>query len=357
MKRVAVILAVHEPDLRLLRLQIASVLAQEDVEIDLVVTPDGSQAAFRPADLSETHGARLHVLAHAEPIGIYRNFGRGLEAALGLSRAEYFAFSDQDDVWAADKLRRLTQLADETGAVLAYSDSAVIDGEGAMIAPSLKALEARRLMPDRESLAVANSISGMSMVFRRSLAVAAVPFPPEGQGLFLHDWWMASLAVSLGELAHCADPLVQYRAHSANAIGPRTGHGGRSNRPPSSRARQLEVRLTLNRCLKVRLAREGRQLPVDVTDTAHPKLQFGLILARVLWRALRAGDPGMIKAARRLALALILAMPRQHATTPEPAAREHFVAWESTPSQQFFPPSSRRYRVRPGVSTASARLS
>ena len=74
----------------------------------------------------------------------------------------------------------------------------------------------------------------------------------------------------------------------------------------SSRARQLEVRLTLNRCLKVRLAREGRQLPVDVTDTAHPKLQFGLILARVLWRALRAGDPGMIKAARRLAVALTL---------------------------------------------------
>jgi hypothetical protein len=146
----------------------------------------------------------------------------------------------------------------------------------------------------------------MTMVFRRSLGLAAVPFPDAGEGHFLHDWWIAGLAASLGGLAGCSDALVRHRAHGRNVIGPLRNAAAEPGWVRRSRARQLAARTVLSRCLMARLARQGRAAPPQLIAHADPGPRLALSLARVFWRALRARDRGMARASRRLAEAVAL---------------------------------------------------
>jgi glycosyltransferase involved in cell wall biosynthesis len=78
---------------------LASVLAQRDVAIEVVVVDDGSREA-RDAAAIAGGDPRVRVLRHATPEGVAAARNAGLAAA----RARWVAFTDDDDLWAPDKL-------------------------------------------------------------------------------------------------------------------------------------------------------------------------------------------------------------------------------------------------------------
>ena len=88
---------------RFLREAIASILAQDDADWELIIVDDGSSDATA-AIIAEAMAAdvRIRTACHPE----HANMGMSASRNLGIAeaRGHYVAFLDADDVWMADKL-------------------------------------------------------------------------------------------------------------------------------------------------------------------------------------------------------------------------------------------------------------
>ncbi len=184
--------------------QIASVLAQRDVNLEVVVCDDGStdDTCARVQAWAE-RDARLRLRRNARRLGFSANFAQ----AMVHCRGEFIAPCDQDDRWHADKLALLLGHIGE--ASLCYCDSALVDEQGRPLGQRLSdrtgMYSGRGVLP----LCFWNSVSGHAMLFRRALLDKAWPFPADG----FHDWWLAAAAASQDGVRYLAQPLVDYRQH------------------------------------------------------------------------------------------------------------------------------------------------
>jgi glycosyltransferase involved in cell wall biosynthesis len=136
-------------------------------------------------------------------------------------RADYYAFSDQDDIWEPDKLERaLNWLANVPPTLpgLYCSRTRLIDESGRAIGHS--PLFAKP--PSFANALVQNIAGGNTMVFneaaRQLLKAGGIADVPS------HDWWLY-LLVSGVEGALLYDPYcsVRYRCHPNNVIGSNLG--------------------------------------------------------------------------------------------------------------------------------------
>ncbi len=136
-------------------------------------------------------------------------------------KADYYAFSDQDDIWEPDKLARaLDWLTKVPASVpgLYCSRTRLIDESGLSIGFS-PLFEER---PGFANALVQNIAGGNTMVFNEAArqlvkagGIVDVPF---------HDWWLYML-VSGVEGAVFYDPYcsVRYRCHRTNLVGSNLG--------------------------------------------------------------------------------------------------------------------------------------
>ncbi len=277
---ISVALCVHNGE-RFLREQLDSVLAQRDVELEIVAlddaSSDGSGTILREYAARDT---RMRCFRNEENLGPSRSF----ERAMSLCRGDFIAPCDQDDVWEAEKLAVL--LAAIGNADLAYCDSEYVDDAGAFTGKRVS--EDVQMMSGREPLRFlfSNSVSGHATILRRELFEAARPFP---QGAF-HDWWLALVAAARGGVVYVDRPLVRFRRHlSAFST---LGLDRKGQRPPTRNRRWLQER----RNLMVALARS------DLRGRAHAQRlceAFDLVATRhrmwPLWKELwqvRAAVPG-----------------------------------------------------------------
>ena len=144
-------------------------------------------------------------------------------------KADYYAFSDQDDIWEPDKLTRaLAWLATVPPGVPAVygSRTSLIDLEGQTIGVS----PLFRKPPAFANALVQNIAGGNTMVFNepaRQLLIkagGAVDVPS-------HDWWLYLLATAGGGTVRydtwCS---VRYRRHERNLVGLNIGIAPRIHR-------------------------------------------------------------------------------------------------------------------------------
>jgi glycosyltransferase involved in cell wall biosynthesis len=183
-------------------LALESVLAQEDVELEVIVVDDGSLAEpFHPVD-----DPRVQVLRHERSEGVARARDRGLEAAT----RPWIAFLDDDDLWGPDHLRRtLASAAD--GEQWAYAAQLVID-------PDSRPRYIRAAPPAagmREQLLRMNAIGTPSSVIARTdLVRACGSFDSAFSVLADWDLWFRLLDGSAPGRSGVA--TVAYRRHPGN---------------------------------------------------------------------------------------------------------------------------------------------
>ncbi len=112
---------------------IASVLRQEDVDVDVIVVDDGSDDGT--AEFVAHHSdQRVHLVRHEESQGV----SRARNAGLARVTSPWVSFLDDDDIWSPHKLRRqlaaLQESADDRGCPgWAVSAAAVIDENGRVL--------------------------------------------------------------------------------------------------------------------------------------------------------------------------------------------------------------------------------
>jgi glycosyltransferase involved in cell wall biosynthesis len=136
--------------------------------------------------------------------------------------SDYFAYSDQDDIWEPDKLSRATDwlqtIPPQTPAMFC-SRTRLIDEEGRECGYS----SLFRRKPSFRNALVQSIAGGNTVVFneatRRLLmaCTSSVQVPS-------HDWWTYLLTTAAGGVV-CYDPvpLVRYRVHPANVVGSNVG--------------------------------------------------------------------------------------------------------------------------------------
>ena len=231
MRKVFVVMALFQPDRRFLAEQTRSVLCQSHANLELVIVPDGPDAELE-TELARLEDARIRLCPQTEHVGIYRNFLRGLSIALSHSTSDQdlFAYCDQDDVWAEDKLARQCDAMAGRNVTMCYGDAGVVDSDGRDAHVSLFKLERRAAHRNLDELLIVNDVTGATMVFTEAVARIASQGPDGCGGSFLHDWWTALVAASLGRTVFLPEPLASYRRHEGNVIGPKTSDEARSGR-------------------------------------------------------------------------------------------------------------------------------
>jgi glycosyltransferase involved in cell wall biosynthesis len=205
---------------------IDSVLAEHEVDLEVVVVDDGSTDASRErlAAYREDPRVRIHL---QENRGAHAALNRGLELADG----EFIFILNSDDAFDPRRISKLVQrLEKNRGASLAATWIEIVDADNARLGikqawntlppwpaptagPFLSALGDPRLaLLETNWVSTTSNIAFPAALFREH----DLRFAPLR---YAHDWDFILSACHLGTVELVEEPLVQYRVHGANTIG------------------------------------------------------------------------------------------------------------------------------------------
>jgi glycosyltransferase involved in cell wall biosynthesis len=211
--------------------QLRSFADQQHRNWSLIVSDDGSRDGTRDVieRFATDHPQRV-VIRNGPERGVCANF-----LSLANDRtidADYFAFSDQDDIWHADKLARalawLAEAPDGTPALYCgRTELMTVDGQSYGLSPLF------RRPPAFRNALVQNLAGGNTMVFNR--AAKKLLEAAGAHEVVLHDWWLYQLASAAGgTIRYDPRPSLKYRQHRDNLVG--SNHGWR---PRLARVRMM----------------------------------------------------------------------------------------------------------------------
>lgn len=228
-REIAVLLPTYN-GARFLPEQLASLFAQENVHIHILLRDDASEddtVAIARTFASQNASSSCTMQVHTGPrLGVVGNVSALLELAEH-ENAPYFALADQDDVWHPNKLttqlEAMHELENRLGAdvpLLVCSDARCVDASGAEVSPSF--LKTLGIPPSwglnlRQAL-VKSWALGCSCLGNAALRKMAAPLPPRDE-IFMHDWWLLLVAQSFGGVSCIRHPLLDYRQHEDNVMG------------------------------------------------------------------------------------------------------------------------------------------
>ena len=215
---------------RFLSEQLASLFAQENVRIRILLRDDASEddtVAIARTFASQNASSSCSIQVHTGPrLGVVGNVSTLLELAEH-ETTPYFALADQDDIWHPSKLttqlEAMYELENRFGSdvpLLVCSDARCVDAKGAEVSPSF--LKTLGIPPSwghnlRQAL-VKSWALGCSCIGNAALRRMAAPLPPRDD-IFMHDWWLLLVAQCFGGVSCLRQPLLDYRQHEGNVVG------------------------------------------------------------------------------------------------------------------------------------------
>lgn len=203
-----------------LREQVDSILIQEGVDVHLLVRDDGSKDDTIVL-LEEYSSSHVNVeIIKGENVGFVKSFTKLVVLAQSHKDIDYYAFSDQDDVWFPEKLKiaceRLSCMCKDVPSLIT-TNSYIVDEKLNQIKkfheePPYRTIPNVMIFPTEQ---------GCSMVFNGSAVEMFCQYPPQNN--VPHDRWMHMMCNFMGQSYYEHTPQFYYRLHNNNAIGLKTG--------------------------------------------------------------------------------------------------------------------------------------
>lgn len=203
--------------------QLESLAAQSRPPNELIVCDDGS--SDKTCEIAKEFARRakfpVRLITNDKNLGTTKNF----EKAVRLCQGPIIALADQDDIWYARKLDQIENAFETSPSLLAvFSDADLIDeyskplGHGLWSALAFTRKEQRQFARGKELDVLIRHpvVTGATMAFRKEFFGLATPLPPDET----HDRWLAFLLAARGRIELIPQPLIQYRRHSRQQIGP-----------------------------------------------------------------------------------------------------------------------------------------
>lgn len=225
--KVAVVMSTYNGE-KFLSEQIDSILAQEDVEVDLFIRDDGSHdstlAIIR--EYCKKNASVSFLEDGLSNLGPGESFMLLLSGVFDGSRGvyEFYAFADQDDVWLSNKLSAAIEYLGEGHDPSLYCSNQYLYTlqNGVSSIRNMKF----STTPDLSLFGhlTKNELSGCTMVMNRELVslIAGVELPSKSiLDYRMHDAWVFLVAASLGRVAYDNRSFILYRIHSDNTVGVR----------------------------------------------------------------------------------------------------------------------------------------
>lgn len=221
MKQVYILLPIYKPNLDWLSEQIDSIATQTYTEFICIVSHDGGVSELQREKIVQTFpDDRFVYTSSKNRLGTYRHIER-LISEYGF-RADFFALSDQDDVWKPQKIQRKMEYFADPEVCAVSANAFIIDEKLEKI--SRKTCFEWFGIKGKETpySLLLNQLTGASAIFRSAKFVGCLPFPAN-LGSAVHDHWLYITAISNGSIKFEVEPLWLYRQHKDNQIGASAG--------------------------------------------------------------------------------------------------------------------------------------
>lgn len=215
MEKILVLMATYNGE-KYLQEQLDSIYKQKGVDADILVRDDGSKDSTISIlkDNEKKHSLKWYQGKHCN---VQKGFFELMQKAVNMNY-NYFAFSDQDDVWDDDKLLvAYRNICNSPGCALYYSGQRLVD-------ENLKLIENHELNKERslKSRFVLSDFAGCTGVFNRKLLEETIIFKPNY--MLMHDTWILRICICLGgKVVIDSEPHMNYRQHIGNAVGLKHG--------------------------------------------------------------------------------------------------------------------------------------
>lgn len=217
--KVNILMATYNGE-KFLAQQIESIQKQTFKEWNLLIRDDGS--SDKTCDIIRNFTAkdsRIRFINENEHhnLGVIKSFF----TLVNYEVSDFYFFSDQDDVWLPEKLSVSLEAAKHKASdvpLLVYTDLKVVNQELNILQDSMIRAQSHHanttLLPELTE----NTVTGGTMMINHALAEKW--FTPND--ILMHDWFLALLAASLGEIIYLDLPTQLYRQHDNNVLGART---------------------------------------------------------------------------------------------------------------------------------------
>ncbi len=213
--RVAIIMSTYNGE-KYIKEQLDSIINQEDIEWDLYIRDDGS-SDYSIEILREysQKDKRIHL-----NIGKNKGYKRSfIEELLSVrEKYDYYAFSDQDDYWEKDKIKKaiyyIERYSSENIPTIYYSNLKKYDDK--LNYKSITKLEKRKR--NLKSNFLRRSIAGCTMVFNHNMYNILKKGDITDEAIIRgHDSLLISLCYAInGNVLFDSNSYIRYRVHNSN---------------------------------------------------------------------------------------------------------------------------------------------
>ena len=220
-KKVAVILGFYNGN-NYIEEQIKSILNQNFKNIDIFIFDDNSKKKLESKKLKiNNKKCKIKITKRKKNLGYAKNFLLGLKEAG--NEYDFYAFSDQDDIWEKDKISRGIKALNSISLNfpnLYCSRTSYYNSE------CTKEIGASKIHLKKPTFANAllQNIVGGNTIIMNNLARQLVIKTVKSEKFISHDWWCYQIISGAGgEVIFDKNKTVRYRQHKYNLIGKNTG--------------------------------------------------------------------------------------------------------------------------------------
>ena len=194
---------------RYIKEQLASIYSQKGVSCSLLVRDDGSSDDTCSILEKEQCDGKLKWYSGTN-LGPAMSF---LDLLKHAPKADYYAFSDQDDIWDNQKLKAAVDMINKEKKdipVMYYSDLNVVDKDGSFI----RKANTWEGSIDKYKISVFIGIRGCTMVYNYHLQALLQKYSP--RKISGHDTYIALLAFWAGHVVYDSNAYIDYRQTGEN---------------------------------------------------------------------------------------------------------------------------------------------
>lgn len=219
-KTISVVLSTHNGG-KFLSKQLDSLINQTRLPNEVIISDDASidQTMEIVSKFEKTAPFPVLVNRNNPAKGFRENF----LSSTKLSKGDWIAFCDQDDIWRRNKLQVCSQYMQVPGITQIVHQATLIDQNDKFIGYFDQGIKSTQIK-EPFSYDLWGTFWGFSMIFdRRLLEIVDIDSRCvdyiDSTHLAAHDRWTFSLAQALGKTAEVAERLVDYRQHENNLFG------------------------------------------------------------------------------------------------------------------------------------------
>lgn len=197
--------------------QVISIISQSKKVDEIVICDDGSidktLEIIQRIKLQNDFNINIHV--NDKQLGVTKNF----EKCIKLCSGNFIFFSDQDDIWEANKVERFMDFFDSKNAHVFFSNANLISSKMEYANKKLINNDTIKKIKISDSafkmILKENYVTGATMAINKEIIKISEQIPEE----WIHDEWLATLSFFIGNTLYIDDCLIQYRIHENNQLG------------------------------------------------------------------------------------------------------------------------------------------